>query len=195
MLNELISMAWTGYYGGYIGDLLYQWEQAGIFSYVLPFLLIFAIVFGVLTRLNLFKGKKDDGTTNRTINAIVALVVGLLALQFELVPIFFSEIFPRIGVALSIILAILVLAGLFIDPDNRLFMNGLMAVVLVIVAVVIYQSFGGFGFSTGYWVQAYWGQIITVGLLIALLVAVVASAKPKKNEPSVGSILAETLRK
>ena len=187
-------MAWTGYYGGFIGDLLYQWEQAGIFSYVLPFLLIFAIVFGVLTRLNLFQGKKEDGTTNRTINAIIALVVGLLALQFELVPIFFSEIFPRIGIALSIILAVLVLAGLFIDPDNRVFMNILMGVVLIVVAVVIYQSFGAFGFTTGYWFQAYWQDIILYGVIIGALIAIVLSAKPKQNEPSVGSILAKTLR-
>ena len=194
MLSEFISMAWTGYYGGFIGDMLYQWEQAGVFSYVLPFLFIFAIVFGVLTRLNLFQGKKEDGTTNRTINAIIALVVGLLALQFELVPIFFSEIFPRIGVALSIILAILVLTGLFIDPDNKGVMNGLMAVTFVIVAYIVYQSFGRFGFSAGYWIQAYWGQIVTVGILIALLAAIVLSAKPKKTTPSVGSILAKTLR-
>ncbi len=52
MLGGLISLAW---YGGAIGDVLSSWEQAGFFSYLLPFLLIFALVFGILTQIQLFK--------------------------------------------------------------------------------------------------------------------------------------------
>ena len=37
-----------GYFqGGAIGNILNIWEQAGIFSYAIPFLLIFALVFGM----------------------------------------------------------------------------------------------------------------------------------------------------
>jgi len=71
-----------GVYGGAFGGLLAAWEQAGVFSYVLPFLLIFAMVFGILTKVKLF-GEA------RSVNAILALVVGLLALQFSAVPFFF----------------------------------------------------------------------------------------------------------
>ena len=103
MINEVgMFFATYGYYGGAIGDVLNQWEQAGFFSYVLPFLLIFALVFGILSSIQVFK-------ENRAIDAIIALVVGLMALQFEMVPIFFAQVFPRLGVALSVILVILIL--------------------------------------------------------------------------------------
>ena len=182
-------MAWTGYYGGAIGDMLLQWEQIGIFSYVLPFLLIFSLVFAILMRLNIFKNEK-----NNTINAIIALVVGLMALQFDFVPIFFSEVFPRIGIAMSIILAILVVAGLFMDPENKAMMVGLMVFSLLVVAVIIYQSFGAFGLSTGYWISAYWPQLLSFGFFLAIIIAVIASSRPTNQTPTVGSVLAKTLR-
>jgi len=44
--------------GGSIGNILAQWEAAGIFTYALPFLLIFAIVYAILTNVNVFKDNK-----------------------------------------------------------------------------------------------------------------------------------------
>ena len=86
MLRGLILASFS-FEGGTIGDFLSVWEQAGFFSYLLPFLLIFALVFGILTQIQLFR-------ENKAINAIIALVVGLISLQFPMVPQFFSEIFP-----------------------------------------------------------------------------------------------------
>ncbi|MFQ5531223.1 MAG: hypothetical protein ACE5ES_01265, partial [Candidatus Nanoarchaeia archaeon] len=108
MIEKLVFLQFFG--GGTIGDLLSVWQQQGFFSYLLPFLLIFALVFGILEQAKLFK-------ENKAINGIIALVVGLMALQLDFVPIFFSEIFPRLGVGLSFILVLLILAGMFVDTS------------------------------------------------------------------------------
>ena len=68
-----------------ITNIFAYWEQIGVFSYILPFLMIFALVFGILMRMGIFK-------ENKAVSAIVALAVGLLSLQFDFVPRFFSEI-------------------------------------------------------------------------------------------------------
>jgi len=48
MFEEVLSLASYGFFqGGGIGDLFNYWEQAGVFSYVLPFLLIFCIVLRI----------------------------------------------------------------------------------------------------------------------------------------------------
>jgi len=50
MINGVTFLASYGYFGGgALGDLFAQWEAAGIFQYALPFLLIFALVFGLLS--------------------------------------------------------------------------------------------------------------------------------------------------
>jgi hypothetical protein len=98
MVNIFLA-SYSYFEGGAIGNMLYQWEQAGFFSYVLPFLLIFALIFGILSRLRIFT-RKEEGKPNNAINAILAFVVALMSLQFDFVPQFFSEVFPRLGVGL-----------------------------------------------------------------------------------------------
>ena len=56
MINGVIILASYGSFGGgTIGNLFAQWEAAGIFAYALPFLLIFAIVFAILSFVKVFK--------------------------------------------------------------------------------------------------------------------------------------------
>jgi len=174
MLEGLISFAWYGsYYEGDIGNMLARAEQAGIFSYVLPFLLIFALVNGILTRVNVFN-------ENKAINAIISLVVGLLALQFDFVPRFFAEIFPRLGVGLAIILVILIIVGLFIDPENKGIMYTLLGIGGFIMIIILVQS-GLFSDSyIGYWFYDNWSTIAwVVGIVVA--VAIIASASSGKR--------------
>ena len=70
-----------GFYGGSIGNLLAQWEQIGMFSYILPFLLLFALIFGILSRIKIFD--------NKSLNTVISLAVSLMALQYDYVPRFF----------------------------------------------------------------------------------------------------------
>lgn len=176
MLNEILTFQFGGFYGGDIGNLLSSLEQAGFFSYILPFLLIFALVFGILTRTQIFKD-------NRAINGIIALVVGLLALQFDLVPIFFSEIFPRLGVALSIILVLLILAGLFFDPNSKFVGYGLLVVGVIVFLVVLIQTSGWLGWPAGFFWFNNWPVILGAALFFIVIIAVINSVGPKKTIP------------
>ena len=92
MINGVMILASYGYFGGgALGDLFGQWEAAGIFAYALPFLLIFALVFGLLSKMNIFKSGTNDG---KGVNVMIALAVAFMALQFDIVSVFFSELFP-----------------------------------------------------------------------------------------------------
>ena len=63
MIGGVTILASYGYFGGgTLGNLLAQWEAAGIFAYALPFLLIFALVFGLLTKMNIFASKADPNS-------------------------------------------------------------------------------------------------------------------------------------
>jgi len=103
---------YSAFGSGGIGGLLSNLEQQGFFQYVLPFLLIFSLVLGILGKINLFG-------ENKMVNPVLSLVVALMALQSDLVSNFFSEIFLKLGVVLSILLVFLILGGLFFKFDEK----------------------------------------------------------------------------
>lgn len=159
-----------GFAGGNIGNLLYNLEQLGFFAYALPFLIIFAIVFGIISKTNLFGD-------NKAIGAIIAISVGLMALQFGLVSSFFSELFPRFGIGLSVLLVIMILLGLFKKDDDEKWQNYVMLFIgAIIVIAVLVQSAGGTGSYFGYSVQNNWPSILAIVVLGVAVIAVIASS-------------------
>ena len=94
-----------------ITDVLNIWNDLGVFSYMIPFLLLFAVVFAILEKSKILGG-------NKPIMSIVAASIGLLALQFDFVSEFFAVIFPRFGVGISIFLVLLIMIGFFFPKGN-----------------------------------------------------------------------------
>ena len=177
MLEHILSFQFGGFYGGDVGNLLSYWEQLGVFSYVLPFLLIFAIVFGILMKIKVFG-------ENKGLNAVIALVVGLLALQYAFVSVFFSEIFPRVGVALSILLTLIILIGLFFSSENNKVINYILLGVSVIAFLAVLINTAGYtGWYSAYWWYVNWPLILVVAGVIGLVILVISSASPKGQVP------------
>lgn len=177
MIESLFVLASYGFFqGGGIGDLLNYWEEAGFFSYVLPFLLIFALVYAIIGNMKLFGQSKG-------VSAVIALCVGLLSLQFDVVPLFFSEIFPRVGIALSVILAILIITGLFLDERQKWTKYMLLGMSLIVMFIVLFQqAYSGFWYDIFYFFDAQ--TFSWLMLLLVVIVLVLAIVKPgfKKKE-------------
>ncbi|MBT4376072.1 hypothetical protein HOD29_01730 [archaeon] len=197
----MIGGTFLAYYpslgGGAIGNLLFQWEQAGVFSYVLPFLLIFAMIYGLLNKLNFFGSSSDaantGNTTSKGINIVIAIAVALMSLQFDLVNIFFAEIFPKVGVGLAIILALLILMGLF-WPNNNAFNWVMVFFGLAVAAYVIFSSLGVLGSMFGARLSGWgfyglpWGTIIGVLVFVGAFIAVVAPGLfRRRNTPAAAT--------
>jgi hypothetical protein len=154
-----------------IADVLNQWQMAGVFDYVLPFLLIFSVVFGILASTNIIGKQKG-------VNVIVSLVVGLLALRLGFVQTFFAEIFPRLGVGIAVILALLIMTGLFVNKtEAKYWMYGIAGIAVIIWIIVLVNSLEGAGWLGGYggYIGDYAGLIIGAVLLVGVIIAVATS--------------------
>lgn len=161
------------WFGGYsFTDLLNEFEALGFFKYVLPFLLIFAVVYAILTKIPVFKDNKGA-------SVIAALAVGFLALQWDVVPLFFETIFPNLGVGLSILLAALILAGAFISGTEKAFSWIFFGIGMVIFVFVLFASLSSYQFSGSYlwtgWWENYGGLIVFLLILAGVILAVVLS--------------------
>jgi len=159
-----------------IGDILNQWDSIGVFAYLLPFLLLFAIVFGILQATHIM-GK------NRGLMAIIAIAVGLLALQNNDVTQFFQELFPRLGVGLAVLLAVMILFGMFIpDKDRRYWYWGLGAIAFIVFIVVLSKSFENYGWYDSFVINDWIGYIVGAVLLVGIIIAVAAGSSDNKSD-------------
>ncbi len=164
--------------GGGIQDVFNSWQQAGVFTYLIPFLLLFALIFGIMTQVNLFK-------ENKAIPAIISLAVSLMALQFSTVTNFFSEIFPRVGIGLVVLLVFMVLLGLF--APNRTWVTYIFfgAAAVVLVVVLVNTATATQWLSSGFLAGINWQTWLPWIVLLALVLVVVigSTAKRVANKP------------
>ena len=161
--------------GNNIGNILQTWADMGIFAYALPFLLIFAVVFGILWQSKILG-------ENRGVIVVIAVAVGLMSLQFDFVPSFFAVIFPYAGVGIAILLVALILMGLF-TPDNdksKYFLvfyiiGALIALIVILSALTSYEWWGGW-----WWFE--YSEALIALLIIGGLIALVISAVKGKDD-------------
>lgn len=163
-------------FAGVFERMINSWQEAGFFTYLFPFLLIFALVYGIMTRIKIFQ-------ENKAVNAIIALVVGLMSLQFSFVSNFFSQLFPRVGIGLVIILVILIVLGLFVDPKSSTINYILLGIGAVIVIVVLVQSAGATGWSSGEWWSSNWETIAGILAILLIIGFVIGASGPKGGKP------------
>lgn len=162
-----------------LDEIFMYWEQVGVFKTILPFLLIFAVVFGIISYMNLFK-------KNKGVQVIIAIVLGLLAIQADFFSDFLAAISPRLGVGIVILLVLLILTGLFIPEKSQGTVGWILMGVGVIIFLIVlgssYKSLPFFG-SGSFWGDDLIAWLVLVGLLIGVIVAVVVgSSNSKENK-------------
>lgn len=143
-----------------VGDILNTWQQAGVFDYLLPFLLIFAVVYGILNKTKVIG-------ENKGVQATISLSVGLLSLLNGYVTTFFASLFPYAGIAISVLLVALILMGLISNEkwSGRVwFTIGIIGFAAVVVA-----SFSDMPFGIGPALSGSFPALIAGGILLFLM--------------------------
>ena len=152
-----------------ITEMLNLWAEMGVFSYVIPFLLIFAIVFAILQKTNILGD-------NKIIQAIVGVAVGLLALINDRVPLFFANLFPKFGIGLAIFLVLIILIGFFFPSDESKlqWIGWITGIGVVLWAIVNWTSW-----TANYTISAWFGEnfwaLVFLAVVILVIVLVVKS--------------------
>ena len=168
-----LMLAWGG---ANVQNFLLDLEGFGFFEYVLPFLLIFAVVYAILSQIEIFK-------KNKGVSTIIALSIGLLALWQGMVAQFFAQIFPRLGIGISILLVALILFGAFVPLEagksgwgKYIFMGiGMLAFLIILFSSAeAYDWWGGSG-----WVTENLSLIVVLLVIIGGIVGVILSQRDK----------------
>ncbi|MGV8142446.1 MAG: hypothetical protein ACP5NS_02305 [Candidatus Pacearchaeota archaeon] len=171
MINPGIFLQFFSIY-----DLYAQWESSGVFDFLLPALLIFAVIFGILTATGVLGA-------NRGVNFVIAAASALMAMRLQLVSDFFALIFPGLGIGIAVLVVILILSGLFMSSANwrawmpTFFWGGL--IIGLIITVSVLNEFAWFG---SVWWQQNWVSIIWIAVLLAVLAPMFITPKTQEEK-------------
>lgn len=177
---------------GSIADVFYQWEYLGVFDFLLPFLLVFAIVYGILTSTRIL-------SENKGISIIIAFVIGMLSIRYQyFFSTFLAELFPRLGIGLTILLSLMILVGLFIAKDEQRYWGyGLGGVGVLIAIVIFYQTSNrlGWAWASGGFGGDSIGLIVLAVLIVGVIIAVAAGGNSgKSKDKNAGKAVWDALR-
>lgn len=112
----------------------------GFFEFFLPFLLFFAIIYGALQKTKVFGERKD-------IDAIIALVIALIASTTAWVIQGITGFLPWVGFIALVIVCLLMLVGMVYGDvgkllDNKLLIAGIVLGVVVAILAVLFYTLG-----------------------------------------------------
>ncbi len=130
-----------------VPQFLVQLEQFGLLDAVLPFILIFAVIFTVTNRTKVLGEKKN-------VHMLVALVISLLVVLPHVMGTYppgqdvvniINSALPNVSLVIVIIVAALILVGIFRPEREGVPFGGFFA--LLSVGAIVYI----FGLSAGWW--------------------------------------------
>lgn len=111
---------------------------------VLPFLLVFTLVFAILDKIKIL------GEGKRQINAIVAFVIGLILLAFPYPRDIIVNLMPLLAV-MVVVLLVFILLFAFASGEKEVKMPkglkitfGILIALVLIIALVVFTGYGDF---------------------------------------------------
>ncbi|MFH1408776.1 MAG: hypothetical protein ABIH34_02625 [Nanoarchaeota archaeon] len=155
-------------------------DKIGIYDVVLPFLLVFTIVFAILEKTKILGTEEIDGKryTKKNLNAMTAFVLGFLVVASTKIVSLINESLAIIVLLLLITVSFLLLIGSFYKESEDVFLHGTWRKVFMILMFIgVTLTFLGVGgwLDTGWeWLVDHWdtnwvGAIILLVIIIVLM--------------------------
>src|SRR3989338_5242346 len=121
----------------------------GLFDVVLPFLLVFAIIFAILEKTRILGVEKVKGEEipKRSLNTMVAFVIGMLVIATNKIVTAINEALPNIVLIIISFVAFLLMIGIFMGTgefkfyeQHKPFAVGFMIFSLVALILIVLDS-------------------------------------------------------
>lgn len=160
---------------------LYTLERLGLTDVILPFILVFTIVFAVLQKAKIF------GAESKKYNVVVALVVGLLVViphvtgryppGADVVEII-NEAIPAVSVLLIAVVMFLVLIGIFFEPKAGGWVSSIVLLLSILAVVWIFGKAAGWWYRMPFWLDDPDVQALVIIILVFGIIVWFITAEP-----------------
>jgi hypothetical protein len=171
-------------------SIFHTLEGSGFYEYVLPFLLVFVVLFAILEKTLILgsTGPKGEQKPKTNLNVILAVVLALVILiNTELIFImnqYLSRMAFFIVLGVMFMLVIAMFAGK--DAQGKFFsgLNVWVAGAIAVVALLWSLSSSGYGWSfLPYWIT---DEVLSWILFLAIFGIIIAVLTKENRSPSTG---------
>ncbi len=174
-------------------EIINFFDNIGIFDVVLPFLLVFTIVFALLERTKVFGVEDIEGKkyTKKNLNSVAAFVIAFLVVASSRLVEIITKVSSNFVVLLFLVVLFLLLVGSFFQekPEGVFLEGGWKTAFMVIVFIVLIFIFldaldlleDTFGFLSGSSRGEVVGSIFLLILVVLFVVYVTQDRKVEKK--------------
>ena len=101
-------------------EALIFFGEIGIYDVVLPFLLVFTIIFAILEKTKVFGMEEVDGVkvTRKNLNAITSFVIGFMVIASSRLVEIITDISSQVVILLMLSIFFLLLVGSFYNAED-----------------------------------------------------------------------------
>ncbi len=173
-------MVLEGLQGFNFNDLINSLLSVGVYDVVLPFLLVFAIIFAILEKTKILGKDKSN------INAIVSLVAGFLVVAQTGIVQTINLFIPRVSLIIIVVIMGLMIISLLYGSEYKGITGVTFSIVIVIIIIAVIFALttpAGYGNS---WLTPTDVQIlISLGVPILILFGVIklVTGSSEKSKP------------
>lgn len=175
-----------------LGSALDFLKDFGFFDVILPFLLVFTIVFAILEKTRIFGVDKIDGKEygKKSVNSMVAFVIGFFVVAAKQVVASLQVSLPNVALVLIIAICFMMLAGSFMGDKEFSFEQRkgwiifLTLIMFIAVVLIFLNSLGWLDPITDY-LKENLGAVGVPFVLVAVVVGTiifVGGGKPKEKK-------------
>ncbi|MFH1623249.1 MAG: hypothetical protein ABIA12_01900 [Candidatus Aenigmatarchaeota archaeon] len=188
-----------------LADILELWKSYGVFEFYLPFVLMFAIFYGLLSKSKIF-GDEDKERRVRNINVVISVVAALFVMVSPVgvsMTVFFGTFFTQTMVILTTMLCFVMIFYMIIPHDKigevmkepAKYVKYLIPFALLATLAIFFGSGAPeiFGISFGRialpWLDLSSQDIVTLALILIFLLIVfymTRGEEKKKGKKVVG---------
>ena len=187
------------------GDSINFLVKLGVYDIILPFLLVFVLVFALLEKTKVLgtetqrdeKGEKAE-YTKKSLNAMVAFVTGFFVVASTQLVSVINQSLSQIFLLLLLMVCFLMVwgtfhqqtkEGFFLDPKNKsqkFYYNALMAIVFISIAAIFLNALGWldviYNFLANNWNTDYVAAVIFIVIIVGFMMWITGDPKPIESE-------------
>ncbi len=174
--------------------VLVFFHDVGVYDVVLPFLLVFTLVYALLEKTRVFGVERvgDKEFTKKNVNSLVAFCIAFFVVASSQLVAIISEIVANTALLLVLLICFMLLVGsMHRDSKEGFQLDGwtkhaFYAIMFVGILLIFLNALGwlqlGWNYLVLYWDTQFVGMIMLLVVLLLLILYVVHTPGGKKEE-------------